>query len=204
MAKSYNHILSDDFLEFKPVNATIRFANQNRGLALDESFVETLIACVNGEDRTGQLYELGHLWGESLWSKVTELALRTFNIDDIDSLEINRFQSLFADFVGRMGWGRMILRRRDDCLFVDLSHYLSPLVAQPDQRSRDFYAGFISGIYSQMSGLQLAAVCTGQDARGKSVTYLLDNEETIAAFEQHLGEGRSPADALALLQDGES
>lgn len=116
-----------------------------------------------------------------------------------------QFHRLFTNHLAAMGWGNFELKRRDDFLFVDLydSFVVESLKSNEKTATTvcDLYAGFLAGIFSRISNMQLACLEITCMIEGyEFCSFLLDNEETIGQLKETISHGMTPLEAFQKLK----
>jgi hypothetical protein len=203
-------ILPRDYVSFSPLTAEILLNGNQRGMAIDRTFLTGLQRYLQTQfqDRyTRILYEVGFAWGGQAYAQIEAMALTVFpEVRNIKELNMNRFHQLFTNHLSSMGWGNFELKRRDNFLFVDLydSLYVDVLKNEPIWGGTGkpytvchLYAGFFAGIFSRISNMDLACLeITCMIDGYENCSFLLDNADTVRKIGARVQSGLAPLEAF--------
>ena len=193
------------FLRRNESAGEIRTANNKRAVIMTGSLWKALADSLEerlGGDFDEALYAAGQTWGAGAFAEFDEkvcAADKTLYL--ARKMPLSNFKQEFNNYLVRHGWGRFDIRKEYDLIFIDLFSSAYPeMLGRRDAMTCSLMAGFFSGFFSDLGGvdlscIELQCVATGAD----KCTFVVSDSGLTSSVRKWLSKGKSFDEIVAAI-----
>lgn len=188
---------SDDYLETDVSRGVTRNRSGTRLIALSRDFLLGLRNALTqecGDAAPVVMKTCGQRWGRVFAQRMDE-ELSTYYGQSLAEFSVAQFEACLVEAFSRHGWGRITLdyshfERGLICVELDQAVY-ADLLGKSDRPADPLMAGFLAGLFSQLTGEDLDGVQTRCAARdGAPGRFVLGLRGRIEAAQEAVDQGK--------------
>ncbi len=140
------------------------------------------------------LYSAGRSWGTQMYSEFAErISGARKTLYHARNMSLSDFKEEFNHYLARYGWGRFDIYQKYDLIFIDLlSSALPQLLGKREVMACSLMAGFFSGFFSELIGVDLSCVelrCAALG--GEKCTFVVADSAITTSVRKSLSKGKT-------------
>jgi predicted hydrocarbon binding protein len=148
------------------------------------------------------LFTAGRTWGAQAFSEFTErVSASQKTLYHTRNMGLSDFKQEFNEYLVRHGWGRFDIYEKYDLIFVDLfSSAFAEMLTQRDVMTCSLMAGFFSGFFSDLTGVELSCIELRCAALGANkCTFVVGDSALTVSVRKWLSKGREFDEIVAAI-----
>ncbi len=196
------------FLRRNESAGEIQTANNKRAVIMTGSLWKALADSLEerlGGDFDEALYAAGQTWGAGAFAEFAEKVSADQKTLYHTRNAPNHFKQEFNDYLIRHGWGRFDIYEKQEIIFVDLfSSDYPEMLGRHDAMTCSLMAGFFSGFFSDLTGVDLSCIelrCVAAGA--EKCTFVVSDSALTSSVRKWLSKGKTFDEIVAAIGERE-
>jgi predicted hydrocarbon binding protein len=197
------------FLKLNAAAGEVRTADNKRVIVVTgelwNALSNSLAQRLSGE-LDDALYSAGQAWGSAAFSEFSEkVTTSQRTLYHTRNMSLGDFKQEFDSYLVMHGWGRFDIYEKYDLIFIDLMSSAQPeLMGRQGTMTCSLMAGFFSGFFSELTGVELGCIELRCAATGaEKCTFVVADSAITASARKWLAKGRSFDEIVAAIGEKE-